>query len=1386
MSAFEEKLQHFVSSLKEVRQEAGSPSFGRLVIESRDLSGACDAALSTSALSRVLRGDIQEPPSWSFVDLFLTTCQKIARKSGRPIGSQLVDPGLWRVRHAVLEALHEEIRRNDGAPLPPGLRPFPLEGAPPLAKHPMEQPSQLLLAHHEIVPFTGRVDELKALSARMELSAADGEPVTPSVTLLHGQGGLGKTRLAVELARRSAKGRWRVWQATQTSAVPQVAPGGLGRRALVVVDHAERWPSRDLTSLLANLALARGKDQELRVLLIARSPGWWSLLLDDLREQGYAQDDILLKPTDEADLKARALAFTTARDRFAEVLGLPPRHAAAIAVPDNLDHEAYGLTLTVHMAALVAVYARTSDGGEPPRDPGALSGYLLDRERGHWAKLARPERGGVAVDVMAQAVYTATLARPRPYETALSALRAAEVELPDQHPRLLAEHSACYPAAESEERLQPLYPDRLGEDFVALSTPGAPHPGHFVLDWARRAPARLLGVDPAGGREGGGDERDVRGRARPPGGRPAGEPAAEWHRDVLTTLINAAARWPHLATGELAPLALRHPEVVLRAGNAALSTLATIRALPLEALEAVEMAAPRQDADIDVGIADITERVTDARILTTSDPSVTATLHARKASRLSRAGRHDEALGAITRAVEIHRHLARGGGADEVADLAWALKGMSDELARTGRRRAALEAAEESVVVLTELVRLHPEKIGSLAAAFNSLSLRLAALGRTEQGVGLLEEAVRITRLTAEVSPDDYQPDLAGMLHNLGSHLRLVGRYREAQETETEAVSLYRRLVGRAPAVHRADLAAALDGLAIALGDEGRHSEALAPGGEAVTLLRVDAEGNPRAHAPALANALLNHGICCGETGSWREAVRHCHEAVEAFRELTAVSPSAHLPALARAVMALGVWLGKCGQHAEAVEAAREAVALFRELARDDPDHYLPSLAEALLNAAPRLVEARQPEEGRAAARESVEIYRRVGFRPGTPRCRLAIALVTLGNTLARSDDVGEAVACFREAAEVAREVARGNPGVGAPLLASALVNLARSLGASGLPAVSVSTAHEAVGLLRSLSERGDAAHQPELATALVVYCDGLGSVGRHAAAADAGEQAVLLTRQLAEALPEAHRPALAAALRSLGRPLAALGRRRQALAAAEEEVGVRRALSEADAQQHVFDLGAALQRYSTLLAEEGRYAEAVTAGEEAASLWRDTSHPGAEEMLPLSLCTLGRLLTVLGRHDEAVALGEEAVRAWRRLADRDPVSHRPHLVMGLFYALGLPLAERDRWQRAEVHLREAVDLQRRLAKEDAAAHRPHLAHMLNAVALVRTVRRHGLPEALAAAEESVDLYGSLAERDLETFRTPLQQAFQLRARLRAEVQGGGWEQEGGSCSGPD
>ena len=99
------------------------------------------------------------------------------------------------------------------------------------------------------------------------------------VRLVTGEGGSGKTRLALQLATDLAGHGWRtMWVGRGQEGTAVGAVRDTGEPAVLVVDYAETRPG--LADLLTEAAAAEDCP-DLRVLLLARSAGeWWRQLLD--------------------------------------------------------------------------------------------------------------------------------------------------------------------------------------------------------------------------------------------------------------------------------------------------------------------------------------------------------------------------------------------------------------------------------------------------------------------------------------------------------------------------------------------------------------------------------------------------------------------------------------------------------------------------------------------------------------------------------------------------------------------------------------------------------------------------------------------------------------------------------------------------------------------------------------------------------------------------------------------------------------------------------------------------------------------------------------------------------------------------------------------------
>ncbi|MEU9124883.1 tetratricopeptide repeat protein [Streptomyces sp. NPDC048506] len=726
-------------------------------------------------------------------------------------------------------------------------------------------PSRMLNARFQVVEFTGRQEELCALRRWR-----DGEPRL-AARLLHGPGGQGKTRLAARLAQESLARDWKVVSATLGQGAVLPPPGSQDLRVegarglLVVVDYADRWPLSALTWLSSN-ALLHHPTLRTRVLLLARGADGWPSVRAALAQVQADTSAHLLEPLGEGEggVDVRARMFRAARDSFAAHVGV---RAAGLEPPGPLAHPDFGLTLALHMAALVAVDAAAT-GIRAPRDMAGLTVYLLDREHLHWRiryEDAGRERAGAGSgfatppETMNRTVFLAALSGPLPPGAGGGLVRSV-VGCPSVE-RLLDDHAVCYPPAESGAVLEPLYPDRLAEDFLALTLPG--HSADYPAQaWARPALDVFAAAD-----------------------GPA--PPASLAR-AMTFLVSAAERWPHVGPRHLFPLLHDRPWLALTAGSTVLSALARLDGVATAVLENVAGCFPAdRHVDLDLGMAAVTRELADRQLPEAGQPTERADRLLTLGYRLWQAGLLSEALPVARDAIAAWQAVdPRAPGRSRFLGTAWTNLGAV--LSDLGRGPEAVAATARAVEVLD--ASGGDAEAAELGKAWSNLGNQLHQVRRFDEAVTVTRRAVAVRRRLA--SSDRQQlPGLAFSLNNLGLQLADTGDHAAALASVGEALGIYYRLAADRPDTYAPDLARALHNQGLYLARSGRLEEAVAATHQAVALRRSLAEVNPAAFRSALARSLRNLGQFCHAAGATTEATAALEEAVALLTALAAADP---------------------------------------------------------------------------------------------------------------------------------------------------------------------------------------------------------------------------------------------------------------------------------------------------------------------------------------------------------------------------------------------------------------------------------------------------------------------------------------------------------------
>jgi tetratricopeptide (TPR) repeat protein len=964
------------------------------------------------------------------------------------------------------------------------------------------RPTRLLQPRYQVVPFTGREREQDDLGAWLG-DAAD--PI--AVRLVHAAGGQGKTRLAARVAAGCRAGGWAVWQAHHQPA--GAAPTPTAERLslpdagiLLIVDYADRWPAADLVALVGGLQqLAKLRSAPVRVLLLGRTAkGWWPAIVGllDARHAIDATTNSALAP-----LGDRHARFEEAAARFTERLGAGP---AAVEPPADLDRDEYAPVLAVHMAALSAVDSRLR-GNRAPTDLVAVSDYLLCREYAAWTELHDHRTDFTRAPVMTRLTYLATLCGSQPRPRARVALRRSE--LADSAPaadKLLDHHLACYPSPDADRVFEPLHPDRLGEDLVALTTPGHPYPS---MNWQPDDWVTAAAVTD--------DDRVLSAAESLVGG--AAEATRPWSPTVLAVLAETAHRWTHVAGSVVNPLLRANPHLLLTACGPVATRLVEIPGLDTAVLESAEALLPdERNVNIDLAAAAIAERLTGIRLAATTDPVERARLHGRLAVRLDQAGRRTEALGHLQTAVDLCRQ------AGATAELARWASALSLQLSAAGRRTEALDLAREAV----DLRRAGDP--ADQAEALTNLGKAYAELGRHREGLPRSEEASRLYRQLAEADPHTYLPDLALSLHNVAAARSDTHRRTEALAAARESADIYRKLADADADRHLPDLADALTNLQVYLSDTDDTDAAIETGEEAVRVLRRLADVNRAAFAGTLAGALYNLSVTRSRAGLLERAVEAGQEAADRYTELAEADPGAHLADRALARNNLGKLLGESGRFTAARSEAVLAVADYRTLAAIEAEAFEPDLAMALYNLAAADLQAGDGPAAVRSATEAVTIYRRLAEGdPDEHRDGLADALHNLGVICGETGDWRRGLPHIEEAVRRYRGLREDDPDGWTASWAIALSSQAQALHELGRDADSLPLALDA-----EKAARGLAADPQVLAGVLNNLALCLAGAGHREQARDAARESVRRYRELQAEFPDVYGPLLAVAEQTL------------------------------------------------------------------------------------------------------------------------------------------------------------------------------------------------------------------------------------------------------------
>ncbi|OGS75014.1 MAG: hypothetical protein A2063_09475 [Gallionellales bacterium GWA2_60_142] len=714
--------------------------------------------------------------------------------------------------------------------------------------------SQLLRAEEALVPFDpARQPELDKLDVWLD------DPQYPqAIRLLTGAGGLGKTRLALELCQRRIDAGWHAGFLDSDLDAKALASGwqalqALNQPLLIVIDYAETRQS-DLITLIKTMLqnLAR---KPVRFLLLARDGGeWWDNLpgkssVCEPLLSGYATSGPYHLPTLHDELQDRRHAYKQALNAFANALGAP-----APNVTPELEGEHFGRPLYLQMAALLALR------GERPTTAQGLTRALLSHERRYWQglfadhDLAEPERHAeqlLALTTLAGGFTTTKVALPYWQRATDKVLNTAQFN------QLFNTLMPLYPG---KQGLQAVRPDLLGEALVAQA---------LLRSTAADLLDAVLGKDAS---------QAMRLSALTVIAR-----LSNYYQELHETLIDALKRHLGHCWQEFVIAAIETPSDL-----PALAKTAFDRLLP-NSKNQVANALAEHAREESVQLAEFYCQVTSClaamyhqRYLKKPDATHSMSNYAislnNYAISLHFAGDNDQALLISFETLSLFRKLYKLNQQSFEPDFAMSLLNHANRLSDSGRNNDALEHAQQASEIYGKLTLKNPERFESdYATSLSNYTIFLSAANRNQDALDIALQALNIRQQLAKNNSDQNESNLAGSLSNCAIFLVRAGRNNEALQHEWQALQIRQRLAHQKPDRFEPDLANSLSNYGGRLSDIGHNEEALDYARQSLAILEKLAQKNPARFAEGQFSATSHTYLLewlTGNTGNDRDLTK--------------------------------------------------------------------------------------------------------------------------------------------------------------------------------------------------------------------------------------------------------------------------------------------------------------------------------------------------------------------------------------------------------------------------------------------------------------------------------------------------------------------------------
>lgn len=763
-------------------------------------------------------------------------------------------------------------------------------------------PAQLLVARHGIVPFEGRVAELRQLDAW-----ADGS-VPLSVLSVIGEGGMGKTRLLAEWGRLRKQCGWQVGFVSGDWTTEREREVKSSTCLILIVDYAEAmiWLPKVLHELTTHKF---SESARIRIVLAARHKGdWWASL--QKRSDGV---DALINSQPSLYLKAmfmesgdRVCEWKRAFDSFRSYLCLSD-DVERIYEPPDLSDKRYERVLYIHMNALMSIL---DDVGSTTDDPRSR---IFFHELRSWLRLSQQDclEGDERDRAEEELSLTATALTLRGFTSEAEVSSLLNNVLPRnntisrrflkcffiEHPSLGKGYRGVEPDLLGEYIIRQILESMVISSFIPLVAQG-------VDDVALRHMFIVLG------------------RIEPHSPRLIKQCFDLIFKSLEGTLLNRATCALNAA------LALGEETAHSSIGKCLTDALNSI-SIKSEQLSCIAKPIFRDS----VILREFALWCAEKRVENHLDDFEHAISLEDLCIAQSRMGDRDRALDTSMKAVCVRRKLALQKSESSLLALANGLNDLACLFSDLSQFKEAVKAAEEAVAILEELnAKGFDGSLRCLAVVCGTLGTVFLELKEYDKALGLMRKSVEFYEGLIEEGVSAVFPDLVVQYVNLGSCLLELKRYDEALGELESGVAIYRELTSLRPDSFLHGLSSCLNNLGVVFLKLGRYTKALEVMEESLEIRKGLANQRPDVFNEFFAESLCNYGEVLMQLDRCDEALVMVSGGVDVYRVLVNRFSGCFESRLAHSLNVLGLSFLRSKQYDKARVVMEESVCIYESL----------------------------------------------------------------------------------------------------------------------------------------------------------------------------------------------------------------------------------------------------------------------------------------------------------------------------------------------------------------------------------------------------------------------------------------------------------------------